>query len=193
METIENLAKAFIGESMARNRYTLYAKAAEKEKLYQISDVFLATAENERVHGKWDFRMMNDVIARTKSKPPVIANNVEIPAIYGDTAENLKAAIAGEHYETSEMYPGFADTAQKEGFPEIASRLRAIGRAESHHEERYKNILKQLEGHTLFVKDGKVFWVCSKCGYVHEGNEPPENCPACSHPKQYFQLKCESY
>ena len=115
------------------------------------------------------------------------------PTTLGDTVENLKAAIAGENYENTEMYPEFADVAEKEGFPEIAARLRAIAVAEKHHEERYKKLLKELEGNTVFKKEKKVYWVCRKCGYIHEGTEPPEACPSCGHPKSYFELQSEEY
>ena len=116
-----------------------------------------------------------------------------MPTILGNTRENLKSAIAGENYEHTKMYPEFANIAEKEGFPEIAKRLRAIAVAEKHHEERYKKLLKELENNTLFKKDKKVYWVCRKCGYIHEGTEPPEECPSCGHPKSYFEQACEEY
>lgn len=186
-KTIENLAKAFIGESQARNRYTFYGKIAKKDGFEQIADVFLITAENEREHAKWLFRLINKLNVKE------IKVEAVIPTTLGNTVENLKAAIVGEHYENTVMYPGFADVADEEGFPEIAKRLRAIAVAEKHHEERYKKLLGIVEGNTIFKKEKKVYWVCRKCGYVHEAEEPPEKCPSCDHPKNYFELKCEEY
>ena len=193
METIKNLTKAFIGESQARNRYTFYAKIAKKEGFEQISEIFLLTAENEREHAKWLFRLINELKKKSGEDMDEIVVEAAAPTTLGDTAENLKAAIAGENYENTKMYPEFADVAEKEGFTEIAKRLRAITIAEKHHEERYKKLLKEVEGKTFFKKDKKVYWVCRKCGYIHEGEEPPEVCPSCSHPKSYFELKSEEY
>lgn len=186
-KTIENLAKAFIGESQARNRYTFYAKVAQKEGFEKISEIFLLTAENEREHAKWLFRLMKELGG------PVVKVEAEVPNVLGNTMENLKSAIEGEHYENTQMYPDFAKIAEEEGLNEITERLRAISKAEEHHEERYKKLLKELEGKTLFKKEKKVYWVCRKCGYIHEGEQPPEECPSCSHPKNYFELKCEEY
>lgn len=193
-ETIKNLAKAFVGESQARNRYTIYAKIAKKEGLEQIAEIFLITAENEREHAKWLFRLINEL----KNKYPdetLTEIKVEIPVItvLEDTIQNLKSAIAGENYEHTKMYPEFADMAEKEGFLEIAQRLRAIAVAEKHHQERFQKLLDELEGGRIFKKEEKVLWVCRKCGYIHEGTEPPEECPSCSHPKNYFEIKCEKY
>ncbi len=192
-ETIKNLAKAFIGESQARNRYTMYAKAAKKEGYEQIADIFLVTADNEREHAKWNFQMLKQVKKKLKYKEEAIHVEAEAPLVMDDTITNLKAAIAGENYEYTIMYPEFADIAEKEGFPKVADRLRAIGRAEVHHEERYKKLLEQVEGKTVFKKEEKVKWVCRKCGYVHEGEEPPHTCPCCSHPHNYFEILCEEY
>jgi len=186
-KTIENLAKAFIGESQARNRYTFYAKAAKKEGLEQISEIFVLTADNEREHAKWLLRLINKLGGKD------IKVEAEVPTVLADTKENLKAAIEGEHYENTQMYPEFAKIAEEESLPEIAERLKAISKAEEHHEERYSKLLKKLEGETLFEKEEKTAWVCRKCGYVHEGETPPEECPSCSHPSNYFQLKCEIY
>jgi len=191
--TIKNLTKAFIGESQARNRYTFYAKIAKKEGFEQIAEVFLITAENETEHAKWFFRLINDLKKKSNENLDEIKVEVVSPTTLGNTIENLKAAIAGENYENSQMYPEFADVAEKEGFPEIAKRLMAIAVAEKHHEERYKKLLKEIEENTVFRKEKKVYWVCRKCGYVHEGKEPPEKCPSCSHPKNYFELKCEEF
>ncbi|NOY65095.1 MAG: rubrerythrin family protein [Nitrospirae bacterium] len=191
--TIENLAKAFIGESQARNRYTFYAKIAQKEGYDQIAEIFLITADNEREHAKWLFRLINEL--KTKSGETMKEINVEAtaPLTLGTTAENLQAAIDGENYEYTSMYPEFADIAEEEGFPEIATRLRAIAKAEEHHEERYKKLLSEVQAGTVFKKSQTVTWVCRKCGYVHEGTEPPEKCPSCNHEAHYFQVKCEEY
>ena len=192
-ETLKNLTKAFIGESQARNKYTMYSKAAKKEGYEQIAEVFLVTADQEREHAKWNYRMMKQVKKKLKIDSEDI--NVEAAAhlVLDDTIANLKAAIAGENYEHTIMYPEFADVAEKEGFPKIADRLRAIGNAELHHEERYKKLLEQVEAKTVFKKSEKVTWNCRKCGYVHEGNEPPHTCPSCSHPHNYFEILCETY
>ncbi|RLE67881.1 MAG: rubrerythrin family protein, partial [Thermoprotei archaeon] len=115
------------------------------------------------------------------------------PLVLGNTAENLKAAISGENYEHTRMYPEFADVAEREGLPEVAARLRAIAKAEEHHEERYRKLLREVESNAVFRKDREVWWVCRECGYVHYGTEPPEVCPSCGHPKGYFQIKCEEY
>ncbi len=192
-ETIKNLMKAFIGESQARNRYTMYSKVAKKEGFEQIADIFLVTADNEREHAKWNFQMMKQVRKKIKLDDDEITVEAAAPLVLDNTIANLKAAIAGEHYENTIMYPEFADIAEKEGFPKVANRLRAIGVAEEHHEERYKKLLEQVEGKTVFKKDEKVRWVCRKCGYVHEGDEPPHTCPCCSHPHNYFELLCETY
>ena len=191
-ETIQNLTKAFIGESMARNRYTFYAKIAQKEGFEQIAELFILTAENEREHAKWLFRLINQLKEKDESLEE-ISVEAGVPTILGSTTENLKAAITGENHEQTKMYPEFADVAEKEGFPDIAERLKAIAVAERHHEERYRKLLAEVEGNTIFKKQNKVYWVCRKCGYVHEGNAPPEKCPSCSHPKSYFERKCEEY
>ncbi len=193
METIKNLAKAFIGESQARNRYTFYAKIAQKEGFEKIAEIFLITAENEREHAKWLFRLINNLKEKSDESLEEIKIEAVTPTTLGDTKENLKAAIQGENYEHTKMYPEFADIAEKEGFKEIAERLRAIAVAEKHHEERYKKLLQEIEENTLFKKEKSVSWICRKCGYVHEGNEPPEACPSCSHPRNYFELQCEEY
>ena len=189
-ETIKNLTKAFIGESQARNRYTIYAKIAAKEGFHQISQIFLETTEHEKEHAKWLFRLINKL---TNNSGEDIIVEATAPTVLKDTKENLKAAIAGEHYENTEMYPDFAEVAEQEGFHEIAKRLRSIAKAEEHHEQRYKKLLAQIEGNSVFKEDGKVYWVCMKCGYIHNGEEPPKECPSCSHPKEYFKVQCEKY
>ncbi|MCI0504392.1 rubrerythrin family protein [Candidatus Micrarchaeota archaeon] len=191
-KTIENLGKAFIGESMARNRYTMYAGIAAKEGYRQISDIFLATAMNELEHAEWNMRMLNAVLEKTGTKGEVMATS-EVPHVVKTTPENLAAAMAGEHYETTKMYPEFAQMAQKEGFPDVAARLRSIGAVEAHHEQRYKMLLEQVKAGTLFKKSAKVKWICMKCGYVHEGSEPPAKCPSCDHDKSYYMLLCEAF
>ncbi|MFZ5993371.1 MAG: rubrerythrin [Thermodesulfobacteriota bacterium] len=192
-KTIENLVKAFIGESQARNRYSFYSKIAKKEGFEQIAEIFLITAENEKEHASWLFKLINELKKKSAEKLDEITVEATAPTVLGTTAENLKAAIAGEHYEYTSMYPEFADTAENEGLPEIALRLRAIAKAEEHHEERYKKLLKEVEAGTVFRKEKEVAWVCRECGYVHFGTEPPEKCPSCDHERSYYQIKCEEY
>ena len=190
METVKNLLKAFIGESQARNRYTLYAKTAAEEGFEQISEIFLRTADNERVHAKWLFRMVKDL---NKNKQSEFIVDAIAPTMLGKTTDNLKAAIKGENYENQIMYPEFANVADKEGFIDIGKRLRAIALAEKNHEERYKKLLNEVEKGTVFKKKEMMYWECKKCGYVHYGKEPPEKCPACYHKKNYFEIKSEIY
>lgn len=192
-KTLENLSKAFIGESQARNRYTLYSKTAKKEGYEQLADIFLVTADNEREHAKWLFRLIQELKEDSGEDLEALTVEAEAPLILGTTADNLIAAIAGEHYEYSEMYPEFADVAEDEGLDDIAVRLRAIGRAEEHHEERYKKLLEEVEVGAMFKKDEEVKWICRKCGYVHTGMQPPEKCPACDHPTKYYEILCEQY
>jgi rubrerythrin len=192
-ETIKNLTKAFIGESQARNRYTFYSKVAKQEGFEQIAEIFLITADNEKEHAKRLFEQINKLKSQSKENLDEIEVSASAPTIYGNTIENLKAAIAGEHYENSEMYPSFADVADKEGLSNLAKRLRSIAKAEEHHEERYKMLLKEVEGGTVFKKDKEVWWVCRECGYVHFGTEPPKKCPACDHERKFYQIKCEEY
>lgn len=210
-KTIENLAKAFIGESQARNRYAFYAKTAQKEGYEQVAEIFRLTADNEKEHASWLFKLINELKkrpARTRHNFADVGGSVagggkenldEIkveagaPTTFGSTAENLKAAIAGENYEHTQMYPEFADAAEKEGLAEIAKRLRAIALAEKHHEERYKKLLERVEDGTMFKREKEVWWVCRECGYVHFGTEPPEKCSSCDHEKGFYQIKCEEY
>lgn len=187
-ETIKNLAKAFIGESQARNRYTMYSKVAKKEGFEQIAEIFLVSADNEREHASWLMKLLKQLKAEEK-----IEVDTEVPTVLGSTTDNLKAAIAGENYEHTKMYPEFAAVAEKEGFPDIAARLRSIAVAEKHHEERYAKLLKQVQDGTIFKKDKEVWWVCRECGYVHYGKQPPEECPSCGHAKAFYQVKCEEY
>ncbi|WP_456469336.1 rubrerythrin [Archaeoglobus sp.] len=182
MGTLENLVKAFIGESMARNRYTFYAKVAKDEGYVFIQRVFLETAENEKEHAETLF----EFIQQLRGDNDAVNVEAEAPLVLGTTAENLKAAIAGEHYENTEMYPSFADEAEKEGYEEMAARLRAIGKAEEHHERRYRRLLEEIEKGTFFKRDNEVAWICLECGYIHYGTEPPEKCPSCGHSRAYY-------
>ncbi len=192
-ETFKNLVKAFIGESQARNRYAFYAKAAKKEGFEQIAEIFLLTAENEKEHASTLFKFINELKKGGGEDMKEVKAEALASIVFGSTEENLKAAIAGENYEYTEMYPSFADVAEKEGLNKIAERLRAIAKAEQHHEERFKKLLSQVEAGTVFRKEKEVWWVCRECGYVHYGKEPPEKCPSCGHPRSYFQIKCEEY
>ncbi len=151
-KTLENLTKAFIGESQARNRYTFYAKQAKKDGYPELEKIFLETADNEREHAKWLFRMIQNLKKDASLDDDAIVVEAEAPLTLGDTVENLKAAIAGEHYENSEMYPEFAKVAKEEGLDDVAQRLNSIGRAEIHHEERYIQVLKEIEAGTFFKK-----------------------------------------
>lgn len=191
-ETIENLAKAFVGESQARNRYTMYAKVARKEGYEQIAEIFLLTADNERVHARILFEFIN-ALQEKAEKWSEIKIEAGVPTVLGNTIDNLKAAIAGENHEYNHMYPEFAKIAEDEGLHDIAQRLKAIAVAEQHHEERYLKILEQLEKGTFFKKGEGTWWVCRECGYAYFGSEPPEKCPACEHPQAFYQLKCETY
>lgn len=192
--TIQNLTKAFIGECQARNRYTFYFKTAKKEGYEQVAGIFLEIAEQEKTHAKRLFEHIQELKQKIGNKElDEIKVEASAPTIFGNTIENLKSAIAGEHYETTEMYPGFADIAEEEGLDGIAKRLRSIAKAEEHHEERYKKLLAEVDGGTVFKKNKEVFWVCRECGYVHFGKEAPEKCPSCDHPRAYYQVKSEEY
>ncbi|MET1124977.1 MAG: rubrerythrin [Archaeoglobaceae archaeon] len=182
MGTLENLVKAFIGESMARNRYTFYAKVAKEEGYVFVQRVFLETAENEKEHAENLLKFVQQLRGNAES----IKVEAEAPLVWGNTVDNLKAAIAGEHYENSEMYPSFAEEAEREGYKEIADRLRAIAVAEKRHEERYRRLLGEIEKGTFFRRETETEWVCLECGYVHYGKEPPETCPSCGHPRSYY-------
>ena len=193
-ETLKCLTKAFIGESQARNRYTYYAKVAQKEGYEQIGEIFLVTADQEKIHAKRLFELIQELKKELpENEQDEIPVDASCPTIYDTTIENLKAAIAGENYENTKMYPDFAKIAEKEGFPKIAAKFRAIAEAEVHHEERYNKLLTQLEKGTFFKKSKEVWWVCRECGYAYFGKSPPEKCPACDHPKAFYQMKCEEY
>jgi rubrerythrin len=190
-QTFLNLGAAFVRESMARNRYTMYNKVARVEGYEQIAGIFAETADQERVHARVLFELLQEIKAENGGELKLA--NAEVPLVLGTTAENLQAAIDGEHYETTTMYPGFADVADQEGYKAIAARLRAIAVAEAHHEERYSKLLKEVKAHSVFKKDHKVVWICRECGYVYEGTEPPAKCPACQHPSSFYQVKDENY
>ena len=190
-ETIKNLAKAFAGESQARNRYAIYSKIAKKEGFEQIAEIFLLTAENEREHAKWLFRLINELKEKSDENLDEIKIQASVPTVLGDTVENLKASIAGENFEQTQMYPEFAKIAEEEGLTAIAGRLRSIAIAERHHEERFRKLLAEVEGDLVFKKEKKVYWICRKCGYLHEGSVAPKKCPSCDHPQSYFEVGCE--
>lgn len=192
-KTIENLMKAFIWESQARNRYSMYSKIAKNEWYEQISEIFDITADQEREHAKWLFRMINELKWKAWEDAMPAFVEAEVPTTLWNTIENLKAAINWENYEYTDMYPEFAETAKQEWFPLIAGRIKAIAVAEKHHEERYKKLLAELEKESLFKKDQETTWICRKCGYEHKGVWAPIKCPSCDHPSNYFQVKCEVY
>jgi len=179
-KTEKNLLTAFAGESQARNRYSFFAAKARKEGFEQIAAIFEETADNERVHAKRFFEFL---------KGGEVEVTAAFPAgVIGSSAENLKAAADGEQYEHTTMYPGFAAVAKDEGFPEIATAFRAIAIAEKAHEARYRKLQKEVEEGRFFKKEKVVRWKCRKCGYIHEGKTPPQNCPACNHPASYFEV-----
>jgi len=187
-ETEKNLLKAFAGESQARNRYTYFASVAKKEGYEQISAIFTETADNEKEHAKIFFKHLE----KSQGLP------VEITASYpagkiGTTKENLLAAANGEHEEWGELYPKFEKIALKEGFKDIAESFREIAEVEEQHEKRYRKLLKNVEEKKVFKKEKVVRWKCRNCGYVHEGKEAPDECPACKHPQAYYELFEENY
>lgn len=190
-KTAENLLKSFAGESQARNRYTYYASVADKEGYKQIKNIFIETADNEKEHAKMFYKYL--LKGFEGELPATIEINASYPVAQGTTLENLKAAAAGENEEWTELYPTFADIAEEEGFHDIALTYRFIASAEEKHEIRYNKLAQNIENGTVFVKDGKVFWKCGNCGYIHEGTSAPEKCPACQHPKSYFELFAETY
>jgi rubrerythrin len=192
-KTIKNLAAAFIGESQARNRYTIYAKTAKAEGFEQIAAIFTETAEQEKEHAKWLMRLIGDLKKMSQDDYSEIMLEAGCPTIVGTTAENLQAAIDGENHEQTSMYPEFAQVAESEGLGDIAKRLLSIAKAEKHHEERYRKLLEVVKNGTVFKKDIEQTWICRECGYEHVGNEAPLVCPACAHPQAYYQLKAEIY
>ena len=165
-KTEDNLKAAFAGESQARNKYTYFAKVAMNEGYNYISKIFEETAMNEMQHAKDEFKLLKGI---------------------GDAKTNLKAAIDGEHYETTEMYPTFMKEAEEEGNKEAAELFKEISEVEKHHEARYRKLLKMVEEGTVFKRDNPIKWKCSKCGYVRIGQEPPKECPSCKHPPSYYE------
>jgi rubrerythrin len=185
-KTEKNLLKAFAGESQARNRYTYFASVAKKEGYEQIAAIFTETADNEKEHAKRFFNFLESGEA------------VEITAMYpagkvGTTVENLKAAAAGENEEWTELYPEFAKIATEEGFNDVAACFIMIAKVEKEHEDRYKKLAANIEKAEVFKKSEKVRWKCRNCGYVAEAETAPEKCPACLHPKSYFEIKETNY
>ena len=179
--TEKNLLTSFAGESQARNRYTYFASVAKKEGYEQIAAIFTETADQEKEHAKRMFKYLEGGCVEITASYPA--------GVIGTTADNLKAAAAGENEEWTTDYPRFADEAEAEGFPAIAAMYRKISVAEKAHEERYLALLKNLENGTVFSKEETTVWQCRNCGYVHEGKEAPEACPACLHPQAYFEVK----
>ncbi len=171
-QTEKNLLAAFAGESQARNKYTYFASKAKKDGFEQIAALFLKTADNEKEHAKIWFKELNGI---------------------GDTAENLEDAAEGENYEWTDMYKEFAETAEKEGFPELAAKFRMVGEIEKHHEERYRALLKNVHTAQVFEKSEVKIWECRNCGHIIVGTKAPEVCPVCAHPKAYFEVNAENY
>ena len=171
-QTEKNLQAAFAGESQARNKFTFFASVAKKQGYEQIAALFLKTADNEKEHAKLWFKELAGI---------------------GSTAENLAAAAEGENYEWTDMYAGFAKTAEAEGFPELAARFRMVGEVERHHEERYRALLHNVETAAVFAKSEVKIWECRNCGHIVVGTAAPEVCPVCNHPQSYFELCAENY
>jgi rubrerythrin len=192
-ETPKNLFAAYVGESQARNRYTFFSKIAKKEGYVLVSKIFEETADQERMHGSWFYKMLQEF----KKEEPFDEFNVnaDYPTTYGTTIENLKSAINGENMEWQTLYPDLANIAEKEGYPDIAKRTRAIARAEKHHSERYDKLLKLVGDDAFFKRGKKIVWVCMECGYEVEMDKLPENwkSPSCSHDRSYFRKKCEDF
>jgi rubrerythrin len=184
-QTEKNLLTAFAGESQARNRYTYFASAAKKAGYEQISAFFIETADNEKEHAERLFKFLEGGDVEITGSFPA--------GIIGDTVPNLEAAADGENYEHTTMYPEFADVAEKEGFSEIAEVFRNIAVAEKAHEERYRALIENIEQDMVFKRDTVVKWKCRNCGYIHEGTEAPEECPACAHERAYFELWGKNY
>ncbi len=184
-KTEKNLLTAFAGESQARNRYTYFASQAKKEGYVQMAYIFEETADQEKEHAKRLFKFLEGGEVEIQASFPA--------GVIGTTLENLKASAEGERYEYTEMYPEFARVAREEGFEEIAQVFEAIAVAEKQHEKRYKELAENIENNRVFKREEKVVWRCRNCGYLHEGNEAPETCPACAHPQAYFELLGENW
>ena len=185
----KNLLAAFAGESQARNRYTFSAEKAQEEGFEQIAALFLETAENEREHAKIYFSILEGGDAEISAGYPAGFKG----GVVGSTLDNLQAAAAGEKFEHTTIYPGFADAADEEGFTAAAKAFRRIAEVEVWHEIRYNKLIRTVESGQVFKKDTPVKWKCINCGRVHEGTEPPKKCPTCQRPQAYFQLYCENY
>lgn len=183
-QTEKNLLAAFAGESQARNKYTYYASVAKKEGYEQISAIFQETADNEKEHAKRFFKLLGETSAEITDT---------YSASFGDTLSNLKAAAAGERHEWSVLYKGFAETARSEGFGDIATIFEKIAEVEAHHEARYLKLAENIEKGEVFEKVSPTHWKCRNCGYVFEGASAPEKCPACAHPKAYFELLADNF
>jgi rubrerythrin len=184
-KTEKNLLAAFAGESQARNRYTYFASQAKKDGFVQISLVFTETANQEKEHAKRFFKFLEGGDAEIVAAYPA--------GVIGTTAENLKAAAAGENFEWTKLYQDFAKDAEEEGFPEVAAAFKNISVAEKQHEKRYNDLLANVQQDKVFKKDGTVVWRCLNCGYLHEGTAAPEICPACRHPQDYFEVLGENW
>ncbi len=183
--TEKNLLAAFAGESQARNRYTFFASAARKEGYEQIAAIFLETAENEKEHAKRFFKLLEGGMAEFTASFP--AGKI------GSTVENLAAAADGEHEEWTKLYPGAAEVAEREGFPDAAAAFRYIAKVVVEHEKRYRRLLENVRERKVFKKEKPAIWKCRNCGYHHEGAEAPDICPTCLHPKGFFELLGEAY
>jgi len=184
-KTEKNLLAAFAGESQARTRYTFFASAARKEGYEQIAAIFTETADNEKEHAKRFFSFLEGGDLEITASFPA--------GVIGKTAENLKAAAAGENHEHTVLYPQAAKVAEEEGFPDIAFLFRKVASVEQHHEKRYLDLMKNVLDKKVFKKDAKVQWKCRNCGYIHDGAEAPETCPTCAHPKAFFELLCDNF
>lgn len=190
-QTAENLLKAFAGESQARNRYFMYASVADKEGYKQIQNIFLETADHERIHANRFFKFL---VEGLKDELPTTVNiTADYPVALGTTLENLKAAAAGENEEWTDLYPAFAKVAEDEGFPEVAVAFKMIAKAESNHETRFAKLVKNIETDKVFAREESIQWKCGKCGYVHTGTNAPKTCPACLHSQAHFELFVENY
>jgi len=186
-KTAENLMKAFAGESQARMRYTYYASIAKKENYVQISNIFMETAENEKEHAKRLYKFLLCLDGEG------VEINASYPVAMGDTKSNLLAAAEGEKEEWGELYPAFADTADAEGFPEVAFVFRKLAEVEAHHEARYRKLYANILAGEVFKKNTVVQWKCGNCGYVHTGDSAPDTCPACAHPQGYFEVLADNF
>lgn len=184
-QTEKNLLTSFAGESQARMRYTYFASIAKKEGYEQISAIFAETADQEKEHAKRMFKWLEGGCVEITASYPA--------GVIGKTIDNLKAAAEGEHEEWADAYPHFADVADEEGFPEIALMYRNIAVAEKGHEERYAAFVKNIENGSVFKKEEKVVWQCRNCGFIYEGTDAPERCPACDHPQAHFEVKKTNY